>query len=75
MKIEQKQYGGKGDEDDTLDEDTQFYFYEIVDKENNDLRIPIYLIYKNEEGKLNLSFYPRFAVGNNDMCIYEFSRN
>ena len=75
MKIEQKQYGGKGDEDDILDEDTQFYFYEIVDKENNDLRIPIYLLYENEEGELSLSFYPRFATGNNDMTLEDLKKS
>ena len=75
MKIEQKQYGGKGDEDDILEEDTQFYFYEIVDKENNDLRIPIYLLYENEEGELNLSFYPRFATGSNDMTLEDLKKS
>jgi ubiquitin carboxyl-terminal hydrolase 4/11/15 len=75
MKIEQKQFGGKGDEDDILEEDTQFYFYEIVDKENNDLRIPIYLLYENEEGEINLSFYPRFATGNNDMTLEDLKKS
>ena len=75
MKIKQKEYGGKGDEDDILDEDTQFYFYEIVDKENNDLKIPIYLLYENEEGELSLSFYPRFATGNNDMTLEDLKKS
>jgi len=75
MKIEQKQYGGKGDEDDILDEDTQFYFYEVVDKENNDMKIPIYLLYENEEGELSLSFYPRFATGSNDMTLEDLKKS
>ena len=76
MKIEGRQYQGELEEDDIIDEyDQNVFLYEVNSEENNDLKIPIYFIYKNEEGEDILSAFPRFIFGKEDITIEELKKN
>ena len=76
MKIDSRQFQGELEEDDIIDEYNQNVFlFEINGEENNDLKIPIYFVSKNEGGEQELSAYPRFIFGKEDITIEELKKN
>ena len=75
-KILNKRFGGEINEDDLIDEYDNTFLYELNGEENGEmeLKIPIYFIYK-KEGDIELSSYPRFVFGKEDMTIDELKKS
>ena len=66
---------GEIDEDTFVDEDYIFFLYENNNiLENNEIKIPIYFVFSNPEGKLELSEYPRMVFCESDMTLREFRK-
>jgi hypothetical protein len=66
---------GEIDEDTFVDEDYIFFLYENNNiLENNEIKIPIYFVFSNPEGKLELSEYPRLVFCESDMTLREFRK-
>ena len=66
---------GETDEDAFVDEEFIFFLYEANNLlENNAVKIPIYFIFSNSEGKIELSDYPRLIFCENDMTLREFRK-
>ena len=76
-KIDNKLFLGELDEDDLINEYQNTFLYELNSEEieKNELKIPIYFIYRNSEGNITLSHYPRFVFGKADMTIDELKKN
>ena len=73
MKINCNQFLGEIDENELINEYEQnIIIYEVNNEENNETKIPIYLYNISED---ELSSYPRFIFGNENINIEELKKN
>ena len=62
--------------DELIEEYSQnIFLYEVNNEEDNDLTIPIYFLKKYDEGEKNLTQYPRFVFGKEDMTLEQLKKN
>jgi len=76
MKIDYKKFKEEIDGESCIDERSQIFMYEVIDEEKNDIKIPIYFLYKNEgDEDFTSSHFPRFATGNKDMTLEDLIKS
>ena len=74
MKIDEKQFEKELDENQIIYKNNYIFLFEIINEEKNYIKLPIYFLYKDDEGEDQLSQYPRFATGSLDMTLEDLKR-
>ena len=75
MKMDFNKYEKEVDEDDIIDEYSNIFLFEIINEENNDLKIPVYFLSKRNEDEVEISQYPRFVTGHENMTLEDLKES